>query len=66
MGAAVRDFFDFLHDVDILAIQRVRRTQFLGELQRAVMNIDRVTGVNYLQIWVGSGSGITPLLDENG
>lgn len=28
--------------------------------------VDRETGVNYLHSWVGGGSSITPLLDENG
>ncbi|WP_208559514.1 DUF6440 family protein [Marinilactibacillus kalidii] len=28
--------------------------------------VDRVTGVHYLQTWVGGGSSITPLLDAQG
>ncbi|KAB2335570.1 DUF6440 family protein [Bacillus mesophilum] len=28
--------------------------------------VDRKTGVNYLHVWNNQGSGLTPLLDENG
>ncbi|MHD0371074.1 DUF6440 family protein [Mammaliicoccus sciuri] len=28
--------------------------------------VDRETGVNYINAWVGTGSVLTPLLDENG
>lgn len=33
---------------------------------RIMILVDRNTGVNYLQSMVGTGSGITPLLDKNG
>lgn len=28
--------------------------------------VDRQTGVNYMHVWNTQGSGLTPLLDENG
>ncbi|TFE02304.1 DUF6440 family protein [Jeotgalibacillus salarius] len=44
----------------------VKSIQNLPELGRVTILIDRETGVHYLHTWVGTGSGITPLLDENG
>ncbi|WP_263399325.1 DUF6440 family protein [Sutcliffiella deserti] len=35
-------------------------------LGKITILVDSKTGVNYIQSWVGSGSGITPLLDEDG
>lgn len=35
-------------------------------LGRISILVDRKTGVNYINAWVGTGSGLTPLLDENG
>ncbi|KTT87181.1 DUF6440 family protein [Mammaliicoccus sciuri] len=35
-------------------------------LGRISILVDRETGVNYINAWVGTGSGLTPLLDESG
>lgn len=35
-------------------------------LGRISILVDRETGVNYINAWVGTGSGLTPLLDKNG
>lgn len=35
-------------------------------LGRITVFVDRETGVNYIHSWVGTGSGLTPLLDKNG
>ncbi|MCJ0966841.1 DUF6440 family protein [Mammaliicoccus sciuri] len=35
-------------------------------LGRISILVDRETGVSYINAWVGTGSGLTPLLDENG
>lgn len=35
-------------------------------LGRISILVDRETGVNYINAWVGTGSGLTLLLDENG
>ncbi|MDQ0427432.1 hypothetical protein QOZ98_000257 [Planomicrobium stackebrandtii] len=44
----------------------IKSSENVPTLGRIVILVDRFTGVNYLQSWVGSGSGITPLLDKNG
>lgn len=38
----------------------------IPKLGRITILVDRETGVNYMHSWVGTGSGLTPLLDENG
>ncbi|MDN5710648.1 MAG: DUF6440 family protein [Planococcus sp. (in: firmicutes)] len=44
----------------------IKSSENVPSLGRYVVLVDRETGVNYLQSWVGGGSGITPLLDRNG
>lgn len=44
----------------------IKSSEDIPTLGRIIVLVDRETGVNYLQTWVGSGSGITPLLDRNG
>ena len=44
----------------------IKSSENVPTLGRIIVLVDRNTGVNYLQPWVGSGGGITPLLDENG
>lgn len=44
----------------------IKSSEDIPTLGRIIVLVDRETGVNYLQTWVGSGSGITPLLDSNG
>lgn len=44
----------------------IKSSEDIPTLGRVIILVDRETGVNYLQTWVGSGSGITPLLDSNG
>ncbi|MEZ0481630.1 DUF6440 family protein [Planococcus sp. SSTMD024] len=44
----------------------IKSSEDVPTLGRIIVLVDRETGVNYLQTWVGSGSGITPLLDSNG
>ncbi|WP_341962517.1 DUF6440 family protein [Planococcus maritimus] len=44
----------------------IKSSENVASLGRYVVLVDRETGVNYLQSWVGGGSGITPLLDRNG
>ncbi|KGI86246.1 MULTISPECIES: DUF6440 family protein [unclassified Exiguobacterium] len=44
----------------------VKLTEQLPELGQITILVDTATGVNYIQTWVGTGSGITPLLDANG
>ena len=44
----------------------IKSSEDIPTLGRIIVLVDRETGVNYLQTWVGSGSGITPLLDANG
>lgn len=44
----------------------IKLSEDIPTLGRIIVLVDRETGVNYLQTWVGSGSGITPLLDANG
>lgn len=38
----------------------------IPKLGRITILVDRETGVNYMHSWVGTDSGLTPLLDENG
>lgn len=45
---------------------QVKLTEPLPELGQITILVDTVTGVNYIQTWVGTGGGITPLLDANG
>lgn len=45
---------------------RVKLTEQLPELGQITILVDTTTGVNYIQTWVGTGGGITPLLDANG
>ena len=44
----------------------IKSSENVPSLGRIIVLVDRETGVNYLQTWVGSGSGITPLLDRDG
>ena len=45
---------------------QVKLTEQLPELGQITILVDTATGVNYIQTWVGTGGGITPLLDANG
>lgn len=45
---------------------RVKLTEQLPELGQITILVDTDTGVNYIQTWVGTGGGITPLLNANG
>ncbi|MCM2677931.1 DUF6440 family protein [Alkalicoccobacillus plakortidis] len=45
---------------------RIKTTENIPTLGTITILVDQFTGVNYLQTWIGSGSGITPLLDEKG
>lgn len=45
---------------------RVKSTDHLSEIGRITILVDLETGVNYIQTWVGTSGGITPLLDSNG
>lgn len=44
----------------------VKTTEVVDELGQCFIIVDQVTGVHYLQTWVGAGSSITPLLDAQG
>lgn len=44
----------------------IKAVENIPTLGRMTIFVDRETGVNYIHSWVGSGSGITPLLDANG
>ena len=44
----------------------VKSTEDIPSLGRITVLVDRNTGANYLHTWVGAGSGITALLDQNG
>ena len=44
----------------------VKSVDDIPSLGRMTVLVDRHTGVNYLHSWVGAGSGITALLDQNG
>lgn len=44
----------------------IKTKENLLTLGQITIFVDRETGVNYVHTWVGTGSGITPLLDENG
>ncbi|KAA0956352.1 DUF6440 family protein [Planococcus kocurii] len=44
----------------------IKSSEDVPMLGRIVILVYRYTGVNYLQSWMGAGSGITPLLDKNG
>ena len=35
-------------------------------LEKRIIYVDRETGVNYLYLQIGSGGGLTPLLDADG
>ncbi|TCI71202.1 hypothetical protein EVJ22_07885 [Exiguobacterium sp. SH0S7] len=45
---------------------KVKLTEQLPELGQITILVDLETGVNYIQTWVGTSGGITPLLDVNG
>ncbi|MCT4777367.1 MULTISPECIES: DUF6440 family protein [Exiguobacterium] len=45
---------------------QVKLTEQLPELGQITILVDTATGVNYIQTWVGTGGGITPLFDANG
>ncbi|EPE61769.1 hypothetical protein L479_01853 [Exiguobacterium sp. S17] len=45
---------------------KVKLTEQLPELGQITILVDTATGVNYIQTWVGTSGGITPLLDANG
>ncbi|TCI63090.1 DUF6440 family protein [Exiguobacterium sp. SH0S2] len=45
---------------------KVKLTEQLPELGQITILVDTATGVNYIQTWVGTSGGITPLLDSNG
>ncbi|AJD89771.1 hypothetical protein JMA_04540 [Jeotgalibacillus malaysiensis] len=44
----------------------VKSVQDIPSLGRITILVDRETGVHYMQTWVGTGGGVTPLLDEHG
>ncbi len=44
----------------------VKSEENLPSLGKITILVDTKTGVNYIHSWVGTGSGITPLLDEHG
>ncbi|GAF11093.1 hypothetical protein JCM19045_168 [Bacillus sp. JCM 19045] len=44
----------------------VKSTENVPTLGKFSVVVDQQTGVHYLQSWVGAGSSITPLLDDNG
>lgn len=44
----------------------IKSVENIPKLGRMTVIVDRETGVNYIHSWVGTGSGITPLLDANG
>ena len=44
----------------------VKLTEQLPELGQVTILVDTETGVNYIQTWVGTSGGITPLVDANG
>jgi len=44
----------------------VKSKETVKSLGRFSVIVDRETGVNYIHAWVGPGSSLTPLLDENG
>lgn len=44
----------------------IKSSENVPSLGRIVILVDRYTGVNYIQTWVGAGSGITPLVGKNG
>lgn len=44
----------------------VKLTEQLPELGQVTILVDTATGVNYIQTWVGTSGGITPLIDANG
>lgn len=45
---------------------QVKLTEQLPELGQITILVDTATGVNYIQTWVGTSGGITPLLDATG
>lgn len=44
----------------------IKAVENIPTLGKMTIFVDRETGVNYIQSRVGSGNGITPLLDANG
>ncbi|MCT4781702.1 MULTISPECIES: DUF6440 family protein [Exiguobacterium] len=55
-------------EVDVEGTKRfvVKLTEQLPELGQVTILVDTATGVNYIQTWVGTSGGITPLVDANG
>lgn len=53
-------------EVTVATRFQVKLTEQLPELGQVMVLVDTATGVNYIQTWVGTGGGITPLLDSNG
>ncbi len=55
-------------EVDVEGTKRfvVKLTEQLPELGQVNILVDTETGVNYIQTWVGTSGGITPLVDANG
>ncbi len=47
-------------------MKRFEKVYGQGVVNSAEIWVDKQTGVNYLVITNGCGSGVTPLLDENG
>lgn len=43
-----------------------KHDESLPNLGKITIVVDRETGVNYVQTWIGAGGGITPLLDRDG
>ncbi len=44
----------------------IKSYESVPSLGKVVILVDRHTGVNYLQTFVGTSGGITPLIDKNG
>lgn len=44
----------------------IKSHENIPSLGKVVILVDRQTGVNYLQTFVGTSGGITPLVDKNG
>lgn len=47
-------------------MKRFKKVYNQGIINNAEIWVDTQTGINYIVITNGCGSGITPLLDENG
>lgn len=44
----------------------LKSEEHLPKLGTVYIIVDRETGVNYMQTWIGPSGSITPLLDANG